>query len=128
MKVKTAQNHRERARIALLDLVNRAKTLGLTMDQMVAERKQIEDSLDKCPSWVLDYCRGYYDALCEQMSQYLVFGYTLPDGTVLTTRESRPDYHVKHGLGPQDVYKKATHTGHYWSINGKLKPFDVKVK
>lgn len=128
MKIKTAHNHKARAKSALLELINNAKHFGMTHDQMLTEKKQIMESIAKCPEWVITYCQGYYDALFEQIQQRLIFGYTLPDGRVLSTHKNRPDYYEKHGLGPQDVYKQATHTGHYWNVNGELKPFSVGAK
>jgi hypothetical protein len=49
----------------------------------------------------------------------------MPGGKMYSAHSERDDYYQKHGIGPKEVYDKATASGHYWIVDGKPKPYYV---
>ena len=130
MHFKTAYNHRDRAISACKDLASRAQIYGMRSSAISDDYKAILDSIDKCPQWVKQYVRGWFECARESWRLKLVFFYTMPDGSLLSTHRNRDDYYEKCGLGPREVYEQATHSGHYWVMpNGTKRPhFVSKMK
>lgn len=77
----------------------------------------------KCPHWALSEVRGYKEALWKMLWHSLVFMYTMPDGTLMSSWRSRDDYYEKFGVGPRESYSRAVMSGHYYDIKGTLKPY-----
>lgn len=128
MKFDTAYNHRERLIRQLSDLYNSAKIFGLQSAEISRRRNEIVSTLPKkAPRWIMDYVEGWERCMRSTFDRELIFAYTV-DGKLYSIHRDRDDYYEKHGLGPKEVYDRATLSGHYWDIRGELRPYYVSDK
>ena len=127
MHFKTSYNHRERALSQLADLYSSAEHSGMLSQEISERRNKIMETIAKCPQWVHSFLEGWERCKRSQIERKVVFCYTMPDGRLLSTHRDRDDHYEKHGLGPKEVYDDATHSGHYWDINGSLRPYFVSA-
>ena len=117
VKIETALNHQNRVKGRLADLYRSAR-YGLTVGELGQKRVEILETVSHCPEWVRSYRSGWTDYADTVIQSELVFFYTLPDGSLVSVNRDRSDYYEKKGLGPKEVYEKATASGHYWVGKG----------
>lgn len=125
MRFSTAYNHRERIISHLSDLYSGARIFGMLSSDISKRRNEIMATLPKgAPGWITEYATGWERCMRSFMEREVIFCYTV-DGKLYSTWRDRDDYYEKHGLGPKEVYDRATHSGHYWDCKGELRPYYV---
>ena len=114
MRHRTAYNHRERAIRRLADAFSWLQISGMSSEELTRRYIEVKGTLGKCPVWVKAYVDGWYYATKASYERHLVFFYTMPDGSLVSTHRDRSDYYEKLSIGPREVYEQATHSGRYW--------------
>jgi len=114
MHLNTSINYKARAICKLADTFSRLQISGMSSAKLTEHYVAVIQSLERCPEWVRAYVKGWYDATKSMYERDLVFFYTMPDGSLVSTHRDRDDYYEKLGIGPKEVYDKAVASGHYW--------------
>ena len=119
MRISTALNHRDRAIGMYADTLSWMEISGISSHDVNARSIKVIQSISHCPQWVKSYVEGWWAARRAMAERALVFFYTMPDGVLASTHRDRADYYEKLGMGPKEVYDKATHSGHYWVLKDR---------
>lgn len=131
MRFNTAYNHKQRVLGMLAEVYQSAQIFGMPSHKINERTIAAKKTLPKnTPQWVHSYLSGWEHAVNGMIQRQVIFCYTVQIGpnttALLSTHRDRDDYYEKHGLGPKEVYDKATHSGHYWDIKGELRPYFVQ--
>lgn len=121
LHLSTSINHKNRALSKLVGLYRWLETSGMSSEELGNKKREIMQGVERCPRWVLAWLEGWADCRQRTIEQQLVFFYTLPDGSLVSTHRDRDDYYEKRGIGPREVYELATHSGHYWVHQRRVK-------
>ena len=106
------------------DAYSSARLFKITHEELLKRREQALAVPNRTPRHVLDYARGYAQALDDALyRQHLVFGGYIGD-TFYSTHHDRDDYYGKHGVEPAAYSDDGLvkRRGHYWA-DDTSKPF-----
>lgn len=124
MRTETALKHFSQAKSNLRDLFSRARHFHFTHDQILAERKEIYNRLNKCPRWVTARLSGYFDAQIERLyEESLEYCSIQADGKVYSHYCRSHRYYGHHNISPRECCENATASGYYWVDTDK--PFFI---
>jgi hypothetical protein len=99
---------------------------GMLSSEISERRNKAVATLpENAPGWIMDYISGWEACMRSFIDREVVFCYTV-NGVLFSTHRDRDDYYEKCGFSPRGIYELATHSGHYWDIKGKLKPYFVE--
>ena len=136
MRIETSLKARDRAVLALQDMLSSATLFGFPNHEIHSSYMAIVADLPKgTPEWVRSHLAGYYKARTDVLyADHLIFGGYV-DGVFYSTVSHRPDYYGKHGIEASDYAKRSTERGHYWPAHcphrggtydrGGVKPYFV---
>jgi len=121
MRLKTALNHKDRVKQSLQSLHRQTISFKNTLDTHLEYKKEIFKSIDHCPVWVKEYCRGVSDILFDSFYHHLEFCSKLKDGSIVSHQRKSTRYYEKLGFSPKTICVGdiVESTGHYWIDTNK---------
>lgn len=128
MRAETALRKRDRAIVALRDLINVARLSSMPHDKLLQGIGEIrEKTLKGVSSSVMAFFNGYARAMLDTLDAETVYGGML-NGKFVSVDSRRADYYQKQGISPVE-YSQLSHNGSvkdqgaYWASS--LKPFYI---
>jgi len=107
---------RNRAIACFAELYWWVERRGMSSANLSDSKNKINDKFSEMPRWAKEYVAGWCACRQAHLEQKLVFFYTIPDGRLVSTHRDRVDFYGALDIDPNEVFDRATHSGHYWVI------------